>query len=85
MEIRNISNTLRDNSLNRANLEQTLLSILQFKVRNKKETHDVRILIRPIWPWRRGGVSRCVVMVEENFFLRQMGPFFLQFGVETAR
>ena len=32
-----------------------------------------------------GGVSRCVVMVEEHFFLRQMGPFFLQFGVESAQ
>ena len=31
-----------------------------------------------------GGVSRCIVMVEEHFFLCQMGLFFLQFGVELA-
>jgi hypothetical protein len=41
--------------------------------------------IRPICRVDDGGVSRCFVMVEEHFFLRQMGPFFLQFGIASAQ
>jgi len=32
-----------------------------------------------------GSVSRCVVMMEEHIFLRQVGPYFLQFGGESAQ
>ena len=45
----------------------------------------VRSAIRPIYRGDDGGVSRCVVMVEEHFFLCQMEPFFLQFGIELAQ
>jgi len=32
-----------------------------------------------------GGVSRSVVVAEEYFFPRQMGPYFPQFVIESAQ
>jgi len=45
----------------------------------------VRSPIRPIWPPRGPSVNRCVVMMEVHFILRQMGPYFLQCGGESAQ
>jgi len=38
----------------------------------------VRSPIRPIGLGEGGSVIGCVVMMEEHFFLRQMGPYFPQ-------
>jgi hypothetical protein len=54
-------------------------------VPNRVEGAAVGSAIRPICHGDDRVVSRCVVMVEEHFLLRQMGLFFLQFGIKSAQ